>query len=115
MEYQNTQNTQEQIQAIISNNPVTIFMKGTLSFPSCRFSALAVQVLKTAGLAASQIHTVNVLDDENIREGIKAFSDWPTIPQIYINQEFIGGSDILVNLYETGELQKYLAPILAAQ
>jgi monothiol glutaredoxin len=103
---------QEKIRQIVAANPVVIFMKGSLSFPACRFSALAVQILKTSGLSNQQIHAINVLEDNEIREGVKIFSDWPTIPQIYIQQEFIGGSDILLNLYESGDLTKILAPVV---
>ncbi len=94
---------QETIQQIVNDNPIVLFMKGTKQFPQCGFSSRAVQILTTCG--ANQFFTVNVLENEDIRQGIKSFSDWPTIPQLYINGEFIGGSDIMMEMYEAGELQ----------
>ena len=79
-------------------------MKGTAQFPQCGFSGKAIQLLKACG--ASNVATVNVLEDDSIRQGIKEFSQWPTIPQLYINGEFIGGSDIMSEMFESGELQK---------
>jgi monothiol glutaredoxin len=95
---------QEKIAQQIKANPIVIYMKGDAQFPQCGFSAKAVSILKACG--AAQFLTVNVLEDPEIRQGIKEFSNWPTIPQLYINGEFIGGSDIMTEMYESGELQK---------
>ncbi|MBT0569562.1 Grx4 family monothiol glutaredoxin [Curvibacter sp. CHRR-16] len=97
---------QQQIAELVKNNEVLLFMKGTASFPQCGFSGRAVQILKACGVDAKAIKTVNVLEDDGIRQGIKEFSNWPTIPQLYIKGEFIGGSDIMMEMYENGELQK---------
>jgi len=83
-----------------------LFMKGTAQFPQCGFSGRAVQILKSCGV--KNVVTVNVLDDESIRQGIKDFSNWPTIPQLYVAGEFIGGSDIMGEMYDSGELKKVL-------
>jgi monothiol glutaredoxin len=96
--------TQERIKQIVDSNSVVLFMKGTAQFPMCGFSGRAIQILKAVG--ANQLHTVNVLEDDEIRQGIKEFSNWPTIPQLYLNGEFIGGSDIMMEMYESGELQQ---------
>ena len=98
-------NIQEQIQKIITDNPVVLFMKGTAQFPQCGFSGKVAHILKTAGISFKDI---NVLDDPQIRQGIKDFANWPTIPQLYINGEFIGGCDIVTELFEKGELQSLL-------
>jgi monothiol glutaredoxin len=95
-----------EIQAQIDANPVLLFMKGTPMFPQCGFSARVIQILKHAGVP---FKTVNVLEDQEIREGIKAFSNWPTIPQLYVKGEFVGGCDILTEMYQSGELQTLLA------
>ena len=92
------------IQKTVTDYPIVLFMKGTAQFPQCGFSGKAIQLLKACG--ASNVATVNVLEDDSIRQGIKEFSQWPTIPQLYINGEFIGGSDIMSELFESGELQK---------
>lgn len=97
---------QSWIKETVSNNPVVLFMKGTATFPQCGFSARAVQLLKMSG--AENIVTINVLEDPEIRQGIKEFSNWPTIPQLYIKGEFIGGSDIMGQMYENGELKAAL-------
>jgi len=97
-------NTQERIKQIVDSNSVVLFMKGTAQFPMCGFSGRAIQILKAVG--ANQLHTVNVLEDDEVRQGIKEFSNWPTIPQLYLNGEFIGGSDIMMEMYESGELQQ---------
>ena len=97
---------QNWIKETVSQHPVVLFMKGTSQFPQCGFSSRAVQLLKASG--AENIVTVNVLEDEGVRQGIKEFSNWPTIPQLYVNGEFIGGSDIMTEMYESGELQKLL-------
>jgi monothiol glutaredoxin len=83
-------------------------MKGNASFPMCGFSGRAVQILKACGIDSKTLKTINVLDNDAIRQGIKDYSNWPTIPQLYINGEFIGGSDILMEMYESGELQKLI-------
>jgi len=101
---------QEQIHQIVTEHPVVLFMKGTPTFPQCGFSAGAVQILKNCGVS---FHAVNVLADPEIRQGIKDYANWPTIPQLYIKGEFIGGSDIMKELYSSGELQKELAGLQA--
>jgi monothiol glutaredoxin len=85
-------------------------MKGSTSFPICGFSGRAVQILKACGVESKDIYSVNVLEDEAIRQGIKEYSNWPTIPQLYINGEFIGGSDIMADMHASGELQQLLNP-----
>ncbi|GAB4165038.1 MAG: Grx4 family monothiol glutaredoxin [Rickettsiaceae bacterium] len=85
----------------ISSNEVVLFMKGTADFPRCGFSAMVVSILQTLGL---KFQAINVLESNELRQGIKDFSDWPTIPQLYINGEFIGGCDIVRQMYESGEL-----------
>jgi len=99
-------NVQDFIRDTVTNNPVVLFMKGTAQFPQCGFSGKAVQILKAAGV--SKLTTVNVLEDEGVRQGIKEYANWPTIPQLYVGSEFIGGSDIIAELYESGELQTVL-------
>ena len=96
------------IKELINEHPVVLFMKGNPKFPQCGFSSLACQILDASGV---QYHTLDVLQDQEIREGIKAFSNWPTIPQLYIKGEFIGGSDIMREMYETGELAKVFSDI----
>ena len=93
----------DKIQSEIADSPVTLFMKGTPMFPQCGFSSAVVQALTMMGV---KFKGVDVLADAEIRDGIKQFSDWPTIPQLYVNGEFIGGCDIVREMYETGELQK---------
>ncbi|MFZ4623810.1 MAG: Grx4 family monothiol glutaredoxin [Rhodoferax sp.] len=100
--------TQQRIGDLVRQNDILLFMKGTASFPQCGFSGRAVQILKACGVDPKAIATVNVLDDAEIRSGIKDFSNWPTIPQLYVKGEFIGGSDIMMEMYESGELQKLL-------
>jgi monothiol glutaredoxin len=97
---------QSWIKDTVTKNPVVLFMKGTADFPQCGFSGRAVQILKTVGV--ENIVTVNVLEDAEVRQGIKEYSNWPTIPQLFIKGEFIGGSDILTEMYESGELQALL-------
>jgi monothiol glutaredoxin len=99
---------QKRIDDIVKGNRVVLFMKGTAQFPQCGFSGRAVQVLKACG--ASDVTTVNVFDDEEIRQGIKDYAQWPTIPQLYVNGEFVGGSDIMMEMYQSGELQPLLTP-----
>jgi monothiol glutaredoxin len=97
---------QQEIDQLVKSHPVVLFMKGTSQFPMCGFSGRAMQILKACG--AKDLHTVNVLEDEAIRQGIKAYANWPTIPQLYVNGEFVGGSDIMMEMYESGELQQLL-------
>ncbi|MBS0449203.1 MAG: Grx4 family monothiol glutaredoxin [Proteobacteria bacterium] len=103
--------TQQRIDAIVKGHPVVLFMKGTAQFPMCGFSGRAIQVLKACG--ATDVTTVNVLEDEEIRQGIKEYANWPTIPQLYVNGEFVGGSDIMMEMYQAGELQQTLASAAA--
>jgi monothiol glutaredoxin len=98
---------QQTIKDQVTGNPIVLYMKGTPQFPQCGFSAAAVQVLKASG--AAEIFTVNVLEDPDIRQGIKEYANWPTIPQLYIKGEFVGGSDIMKEMYQSGELQKLVA------
>ena len=100
---------QQRIDQLVKTNDILLFMKGNASFPMCGFSGRAVQILKACGVDPKNIATVNVLDDQEIRQGIKDYSQWPTIPQLYIKGEFIGGSDIMMEMYESGELQQVLA------
>ncbi len=95
-------NIQEKIREQIAGHPILLYMKGNAELPMCGFSARAVNLLKSCG---AQFTTIDVLQDEEIRQGIKVFSNWPTIPQLYVNGEFIGGSDIMAEMYEAGELQ----------
>ena len=97
---------QERIRATVTGNPVVLYMKGTPQFPQCGFSATAVQILKACGV--SKFASVNVLEDMEVRDGIKQYANWPTIPQLYINGEFVGGCDIMREMYQSGELQKSL-------
>jgi monothiol glutaredoxin len=94
------------IESILNDHKVVLFMKGSAQFPMCGFSARATAILQELG---SEFHAVNVLEDGEIREGIKAYGNWPTIPQLYINKELVGGSDIMMEMYETGELKEMLA------
>ena len=100
--------TQKRIDELVKSNDILLFMKGSASFPMCGFSGRAIQVLKACGVDPKNIRTVNVLEDDAIRQGIKEYSSWPTIPQLYVKGEFIGGSDIMMEMYESGELQKVL-------
>ena len=95
---------QQRIDDLVKGNEVLLFMKGNASFPMCGFSGRAIQVLKACGVDAKSIATVNVLDDAEIRSGIKEYSNWPTIPQLYVKGEFVGGSDIMMEMWEAGEL-----------
>ena len=98
--------TQQRIKEQVEANPVVLYMKGTPQMPQCGFSAFAVQALQACGV--TNFATVNVLADPEIRQGIKEYANWPTIPQLYVNGEFVGGSDILREMYQSGELQKLL-------
>ncbi|MBR0680313.1 Grx4 family monothiol glutaredoxin [Roseomonas eburnea] len=98
--------TFDRIQATITENPVVLFMKGTPVFPQCGFSARVVQILSHMGVPFAG---VNVLEDMEIREGIKAFTNWPTIPQLYVGGEFVGGCDIVMEMFQSGELATLMA------
>ena len=98
----------QRIEQLVKTNDILLFMKGNTNFPMCGFSGRAVQILKACGVDPKDITSVNVLEDEEIRQGIKDFSQWPTIPQLYVKGEFIGGSDIMMEMYESGELQQVL-------
>ncbi|MBX2987324.1 MAG: Grx4 family monothiol glutaredoxin [Bdellovibrionaceae bacterium] len=93
------------IENLLNQHPVVLFMKGTASFPMCGFSARACAILQDIGV---KFHDVNILEDEEIRQGIKEYGNWPTIPQLYINKELVGGSDIMMEMYQNGELQNLL-------
>jgi len=97
--------THARIEQILTENQVVLFMKGTQNFPMCGFSSRACAILQDLGV---KFHDVNVLDDEEIRSGIKEYGNWPTIPQLYINKQLIGGSDIMMEMYQNGELQELL-------
>lgn len=92
----------ERIDTIVKSNDVVLFMKGTPLFPQCGFSSRAVAILEHLDVG---FHSVDVLQDQEIRQGIKSYSDWPTIPQLYVKGEFVGGSDIMMEMFEAGELQ----------
>jgi monothiol glutaredoxin len=100
--------TQQRIDQLVKGHRVVLFMKGTAQFPMCGFSGRAIQILKACGV--QDLVTVNVLEDEEVRQGIKAYANWPTIPQLYVDGEFLGGSDIMMEMYQSGELQQALAP-----
>jgi monothiol glutaredoxin len=106
METPQMQDTQQRIKDQVTGHPVVLYMKGTPQFPQCGFSSLAVQVLNACGV--QDFFSVNVLAEPEIRQGIKQYANWPTIPQLYVNGEFVGGSDIVREMYESGELQKLL-------
>ena len=103
------QDAHARIDQMVRNNGIVLFMKGNAAFPMCGFSGRAVQILKACGVDPKTIVTVNVLEDEAIRQGVKEYSQWPTIPQLYVKGEFIGGSDIMAEMYESGELQRLLS------
>lgn len=98
-----TPELKKRIEEILEKNKIVLFMKGSASFPQCGFSARAVAILKEIGV---QFETVDVLEDEDIRQGIKEYGNWPTVPQLYVNKELIGGSDIMLEMYQSGELQE---------
>jgi monothiol glutaredoxin len=102
-------NVQTQIDQLVKNHDVVLFMKGDASFPQCGFSGRAIQVLKASGVDVKHLKTVNVLEEPEIRQGIKEYSNWPTIPQLYIKGEFIGGSDIMTEMFESGELTQLIS------
>lgn len=99
---------QQRIDDLVKSHRVVLFMKGSAQFPMCGFSGRAIQLIKACGV--NDLKTVNVLDDEDVRQGIKTYANWPTIPQLYVDGEFLGGSDIMMEMYEAGELQQALAP-----
>lgn len=101
----------KQIDQLIHQNKIMVFMKGTKLMPQCGFSNNVVQILNTLGVSYA---TVNILDDPELRQGIKEYSNWPTIPQVYVNGEFIGGSDVMIELYQNGELQQMVEVALAS-
>jgi len=100
------QNARQRIDDAVKNHEIVLFMKGDADFPMCGFSGRAIQIMKAIGVQTSALKTVNVLEDEAVRQGIKEYSNWPTIPQLYVRGEFIGGSDIMMEMYESGELQQ---------
>jgi monothiol glutaredoxin len=100
--------TQQRIDQLVKTSDVLLFMKGNANFPQCGFSGRAIQILKACGVDAKAVTTVNVLEDPAIRAGIKDYSNWPTIPQLYVKGEFIGGSDIMTEMFQNGELQQVL-------
>ena len=102
--------TKQRIEQLIASSPVSVFMKGNKLMPQCGFSNNVVQILNSLGVA---FETFDVLSDMEVRQGIKEFSEWPTIPQVYVNGEFMGGSDILIEMYNSGELREKLAVALA--
>lgn len=101
--------THKRIAELVQSSPILLFMKGNASFPMCGFSGRAIQILKACGVDPGKLVTVNVLEDEALRQGIKEYSNWPTIPQLYVKGEFIGGSDIMLEMYESGELKQVLS------
>ena len=101
-----TDDTQARIKALVDSNKVLLFMKGSPLFPQCGFSSRAVAILNHLGV---EFESVDVLQDQGIRQEIKEFSDWPTIPQLYVKGEFVGGSDIMMEMYESGELAQLFA------
>jgi monothiol glutaredoxin len=98
-------NASDRIEQLVKSNDVVLFMKGSVLFPQCGFSSRAVAILDRLGVT---FETVDVLQDQEIRQGIKEYSDWPTIPQLYVKGEFVGGSDIMMEMFESGELQQML-------
>lgn len=97
---------QSWIKETVTSHPVVLFMKGTAQFPQCGFSGRAIEVLKASGV--EDLVTINVLEDDEVRQGIKEFSKWPTIPQLYVKGEFIGGADIMNEMFQSGELQSLI-------
>jgi monothiol glutaredoxin len=102
----------EFVRKTVTEHPIVLFMKGTAQFPQCGFSGRAIQILKQCGVKS--LVTVNVLDDDEVRQGVKEFANWPTIPQLYVNGEFVGGSDIMMEMFESGELKEILDKAQAA-
>ncbi|MBE9006055.1 Grx4 family monothiol glutaredoxin [Fortiea sp. LEGE XX443] len=106
-----TPELETKIDNLLKENKILVFMKGTKLMPQCGFSNNVVQILNTLGVP---FETINILDDQEIRQGIKEYSNWPTIPQVYIDGQFVGGSDILIELYQKGELQQMVEVALAS-
>jgi monothiol glutaredoxin len=106
-----TPEVQTRIQDLVNNNKILVFMKGSKLMPQCGFSNNTVQILNSLG---APYETIDVLQDPDIRQGIKEYSNWPTIPQVYINGEFVGGSDVLIELYQQGELQQMIEVAIAS-
>jgi monothiol glutaredoxin len=106
-----TPELKERLDQLVNQNKIMVFMKGNKLMPQCGFSNNVVQILNTLGVP---YETIDVLDDYEIRQGIKEYSNWPTIPQVYINGEFVGGSDVLIELYQQGELQQLVEVALAS-
>jgi len=106
-----TPELKQRIEDIVKGDRIVVFMKGTKLMPQCGFSNNVVQILNTIGVP---FQTFDVLSDYDIRQGIKEYSNWPTIPQVYVNGEFIGGSDIMIEMYQTGELQQMIEVALAS-
>jgi monothiol glutaredoxin len=104
--------TKQKIHDTVTGNPVVLYMKGTPKAPQCGFSARAIQILQSCGV--KNLVTVDVLADPDVRQGVKDYANWPTVPQLYISGEFVGGSDIMTEMYQSGELQKQLEPIVKA-
>lgn len=102
----------EFIRKTVTEHPIVLFMKGTAQFPQCGFSGRAVQILRQCGV--KNLVTVNVLEDEDVRQGVKDYANWPTIPQLYVRGEFVGGSDIMMEMFESGELKEVLDKAQAA-
>jgi monothiol glutaredoxin len=102
----------EKIHQQVTGHPVVLYMKGTPQFPQCGFSSMAVQILQASGV--TDFFSVNVLEEPEIRQGIKEYANWPTIPQLYLKGEFIGGSDIMKEMYQSGELQKKIKEVVTA-
>jgi monothiol glutaredoxin len=102
----------QKIHDTVTGNPVVLYMKGTPQAPQCGFSARAIQILQACGV--KNLVTVDVLADPDVRQGVKDYANWPTVPQLYIGGEFVGGSDIMTEMYQSGELQKQLEPIVKA-
>jgi monothiol glutaredoxin len=105
-------NSSERIERIVKDSDVVLFMKGSALFPQCGFSGRAIAILDHLGV---KFDTVDVLQDQEVREGIKAYSDWPTIPQLYVRGEFVGGSDIMMEMFESGELQQLVEGLEKAE
>jgi monothiol glutaredoxin len=101
-----TEDVNARLQGLVTSNDVLLFMKGSPLFPQCGFSSRAIAILNHLGV---EFESVDVLQDQEVRQGIKAFSDWPTIPQLYVKGEFVGGSDIMMEMYESGELAQLMA------
>ncbi|KAF9499630.1 glutaredoxin, partial [Pleurotus eryngii] len=103
-----SQETRAQLETAVKSSPVVLFMKGTPAAPQCGFSRAVVQILDMHGVPPEKLKTFNVLEDDELRSGIKEFSEWPTVPQVYVNGEFVGGCDILLGMHQSGELETLL-------